>query len=274
MSSWIPSERYRGINFPSNPSDEDIQRIGKVFNCDLFNKINLTKRIGSDSERGKVFDAAIADVPVAIKIFEDLRKFEHEVQINEIVAASSVHYYDYFLGYIISGRYQVSGNRSLGLLVMERAFGDLKQILQNSTVSQNFLEETFASVVSSLFELSEIGIFHGNLHCGNVFIVLRKGHMTAVLGDWGESAYMNNSPNNAEADFHKFISTFLILIERTNHPIFRRKLSLILDFYGKVARQIEGKFDDYLRQGLSREAASKTCNIEFLEEIWNQWLDL
>jgi len=275
----LPKDRYNGLNLSFEPSEEDIEIIRDAFlvssSCEILP--NLIRQIGSLSERGKVYDSLIKQIPVAIKVFDNtghgnIAKFYHEREINEMITMYGDS--DFFLRYL-TGKICQEGKNSIGLIVMERAIGDLKQIITYSVINNHFLDETFSSVVACLFEMAELDIYHGDLHCGNIFTVLRNGKLKIVLGDFGESEYRNDSPNNSERDFYKFISTLRELITGVNrYNVFLKKLNIMFAVYAQIAKTIEFEFDEMIHSGLSPSQASKQCNINFLTVIWENYLSL
>jgi tRNA A-37 threonylcarbamoyl transferase component Bud32 len=142
-------------------------------------------------------------------------------------------------------------------------------------MNEQFLDSIISSVINAIVVMSQINFYHGDLHCGNVFLVSRGGQNTIVLGDFGESQIDNDSINNSEGDFYKFISTFRQQLSyKQQYRYYLAKIERILNVYRAEGRQVEVDFDDYLEQGYKTEEAVKLCNVNFINTIAAEWQNI
>lgn len=275
------SARYRGVLNPYEPTRHEVEHVKNTFAC-LSEKLLIERRIGSPSESGQAFDAQIDGIPVVVKSNRNLVEHSNEVAINELLSDSA-----FFLHMLVADICPVendSGNiQQTGIIVMEKAYGDLRQILDASRLPDHELNQMMAETFDALFELTERNISHGDLHCGNVFLASRDRQRKWVIGDFGKSRRIF-SPNNAEGDLYKFISTLSEKISETSsfrrldgstvnvYSKFSARLEALRRAYRVEARKIEDSFDRYLERGLTVEEASSKCNYNFLYWMEKAWI--
>jgi hypothetical protein len=143
----------------------------------------------------------------------------------------------------------------IGFIIMELAFSDLKQSIQQTDITIPDLEKTVLNVIDCLIELAKKSVYHGDLHCGNVFLVYRNYGVTTVIGDFGESE-ITDSPTASSSDLFQFISS---LREYTNFP----RLISLHSVMGRLSGQCERDFD------INQDSIK--CNVDFLLRVKKYW---
>ena len=262
----IPEQYYQGINFPCNVKLQNYLQLQPLINCKLFDHLQLTCRIGSDSLHALVYSGILDGMYVAVKILKKTKQFDNEFYINRLIFSDTLNN-QYFL-YLIGAT--ICDNK--GLFVMEMAISDVKQRLLYSTITMQDLDNTVNEVLQSLLRLARYRIYHGDLHLGNVFYVCRNNYFRAVIGDFGESK-LSDSPTTSSSDLFQFINA---LRQQINDPFFLEKLNIFFKNIGKISVCLEDKFDHYL-QSMSECDAVIKCNVEFIEssiEAWHTRMDI
>ena len=179
---------YDGLHNHSIINSEDIKIIER--NIDKMSCGDISKgirhRIGSVSERAKVFKLILKDYVIAVKIMNPDHIRENEFEISRNV---SHEYPKYFLR-TFNRKYcevEYNGvNRETQLLFMEIAIGDLYQVITQG-VDQRSLENYISDVFNAVAFLSHLGYKHNDLTVKNVFVVCTGKTTRAVLGDFGET---------------------------------------------------------------------------------------
>ncbi|MHB1909631.1 MAG: protein kinase family protein [Nitrososphaerales archaeon] len=187
---------------------------------------------------------------------------------NELLINEHLNDPDHFL-YFIKGL-TCEGQ---GFLIMETALSDLVQRLDYSEFTNEDLHRLFEEILSSLLRLAELRVYHGDLHCGNVFFVMRNCAIKAVIGDFGESSFAD-SPTASSSDLFYFVNSLRQRLGSRSGP-FILKLDLLFRFLGSTCGCSEDDFDRYLETDTAkREAAVIRCNVEFLQRVQNYWKSL
>ena len=144
---------YDGLHNHSIINSEDIKIIERSINkmsCGDISK-SIRHRIGSVSERAKVFKLILRDYVVAVKIMNPDHIRENEFEISRNV---SERYPKYFLRTFDRKICEVDYNgvnRETQLLVMEIAIGDLYQV-----ISQGVDQKTLENYIQLYFFLLDI----------------------------------------------------------------------------------------------------------------------
>jgi len=122
----------------------------------------------------------------------------------------------------------------------------------------------FVEVVEALIQLASLRVFHGDLHIGNVFFVIRNCQTKTVIGDFGESM-ISDSPTSSSSDLFYFINS---LREYLENEEFISKLNI---FFNRIREnKSEANFDLYLESMTENEAIIR-CNKEFLYKSLELW---
>lgn len=255
----IPTTRYRGINFPRNFNKTYYDDIS----CNVLDNIELLTRIGSDSLRAKVYEASINNVSAAIKVVKR-GKSDHERYINKLIENPS-----YFL-YMIDG---VSCSIN-DYMIMEIAVSDVNQRLLYSDINQNDFNTLIDRVIICITELASLGIYHGDLHCGNVFYVMRDCEISIVLGDFGESM-VSDSYTTSSSDLYCFINSLREkLLEnictRCNDDKVNNFISQLDSLY-KIMSDVNRLFNKYENIDLDKNSLIG-INIEYMNIVYKRWL--
>ncbi len=259
MSS-MPVEHYKGINFPYKFNLQKYRKIKDNIDCMFIKHLNLIRRIGSESLHAKVYSGRIDNTIVAVKILKDIDQFENELYINEFIFEDPMN--SLFFLYLIKG--YICEDK--GIFVMEMAISDLKQKINFSYITEDESNDIVSNVLLSILKLAELGIYHGDLHLGNIFLVLRNNNIRAVIGDFGESS-PTTSPTSSSSDLFEFIRG---LLEYIDEPEILDKLNLFYGKIGKLSGRLEDDFDLYLEK-MDEQSASIKCNVEFIKNAINVW---
>jgi tRNA A-37 threonylcarbamoyl transferase component Bud32 len=151
-----------------------------------------------------------------------------------------------------------------GIIVMELAISDLKQRLD--VITESDLEKMFVELLEALIQLANLQVYHGDLHIGNIFFVLRNSQIKTVIGDFGESE-ISNSPTSSSSDLFCFINS---LRENLIRRPFLNKLNTFFNKIGKVTGECESSFETYLETMTENEALIR-CNKDFLYQAISLW---
>jgi len=258
----LPTTHYRGIHFPRPFNLPLYLELRGKADEKIIDSLVFSRRIGSDSLHAKIYSAKIDDVPVVVKVNKTLKGHHNELVFNKHLNDP-----DHFL-YFIKGL-TCEGQ---GFLIMETALSDLVQRLDYSEFTNEDLHRLFDEILSSLLRLAELRVYHGDLHCGNVFFVMRNC-TKAVIGDFGESSF-SESTTSSSSDLFYFVNSLRQRLGRgTRSGPFILKLDLLVRFMGSTCGCTEDDFDRYLETG-SVEAAVIRCNVEFLQRVKEYWSSL
>ena len=274
----IPTQYYTGINIPSELDLNKFLCIITIQNYDVDDQLELVWRIGSENFNVKVYAGKINNTRVAVKVLKYAHKLDHEITINKLLQ-HDVNNNLYFL-YYIKGQVCHSGindndhdnDNDNGILIMEMAMCDIKQKIKYCVIIQQDIYRMITEVLESLLVLARLGIYHGDLHAGNVFIVMRDGKFRTVIGDFGESM-LSTSPTSSSSDLFQFIRSLREEISycHNNHHGITSTLDVLYQTIGKIAGKCENNFDIYLELGSSDSNTTIKCNVEFIQTIMNEW---
>ena len=147
-------------------------------------------QIGSPSEEGKVYKISVHGQNFAMKVINPYRVDpKREVQYSLELARQSEYFLISFVrrsASLVFSEIDPEQEVETELLFMELAFGDLRQILR-AGITPEMLYNYVIDIFHSIGLLAESQILHNDLHLGNVFIVRRRDHSQAVIGDFGKT---------------------------------------------------------------------------------------
>jgi serine/threonine protein kinase len=261
----LPTEYYQGLNIPSEFNLKEYLRVANIVECELLESMTLIRRIGSESLHAKVYIGEIDQTAIAVKKLKNPRQFENEMTINNTVFEEGSN--DLYFLYLIKGLMCDDG----AFLIMELAMSDVLQRIKYFLELPKDIYRTVSEVLQSLLRLARLGIYHGDLHLGNVFLVLRNGQLRTVIGDFGESNF-TDSPTSSSSDLFQFLNA---LREKLNRS--QAVMPVLNSFYeriGKIAGKTESRFDDLLEVGVDEKQAVISCNVEFVETAISEWRQL
>lgn len=259
----LPTEYYQGINIPSEFNLKRYIEITRTLDCDIMDRMELVRRIGSESLHAKVYAGEVNETIIAVKNLKDPKKFDNEILINNIVLDNGNNNL-YFL-YLIKGLVCEYG----AFLIMEMGMCDIKQRMKYSINLPNDIYRTVSEVLQSLLRLARLGIYHGDLHLGNVFLVKRNGELCTVIGDFGESL-ITDSPTASSSDLFQFINAMREKVYRSEQVMY--VLNTFYSKIGKIAGKSELYFDELLDRGINERTAAITCNVDFIETCISEWM--
>jgi serine/threonine protein kinase len=258
----LPTEHYQGINFPSDFNLKKFLEIRQFVDCDVIERMQLVRRIGSESLHAKVYAGELNRSIIAVKVLKRVEKFANEMIINEILLEDPTN--DLYFLYLIRGL--IYDNEAF--LIMEMAMSDVQQRVKYSIELPQDIYRTVSEVLQSLLRLARLGIFHADLHLGNVFLVMRNGQLRTVIGDFGESS-VAESPTASSSDLFQFINALRQKLYH-NHEV----ISVLDTFFsriGKVAGKCETNFDNYIELKSTEKDTVIRCNVEFIESAISEW---
>lgn len=261
----FPDKRYEGLHVHNLLSVEDERKLFSLINCNIFDRLFISKRIGSDSQCGTIWlcslkrscinnkeDTENLNLSFIIKVQSNLNKAHPEFQIqyylshtwsrNFLIAYGSIDCPEVILR--DDGKLTVIKNGNF--IFMETAIGDLFQLIQYSIVDEKMLMGYIVDVIEAVEIMSINKIFHGDLHIRQIFIVYRNSEenscnsiMKAVIGDFGEHLQIE-SPTMHFSDLKIFFKSLLEIIDYVdNCDNFRYKISECLEFISKETARVE-----------------------------------
>jgi tRNA A-37 threonylcarbamoyl transferase component Bud32 len=151
------------------------------------------------------------------------------------------------------------------------AMADVNQRMKYSIELPNDVYLTVTEVLQSLLRLARLSIYHGDLHLGNIFLVMRNGQLRTVIGDFGESSF-TDSPTASSSDLFQFINALRQKPYRS--PQVMDVLNSFFAKIGKIAGKYEMYFDKLLEKEVSEKDAVIICNVEFIESAISEWRQL
>jgi hypothetical protein len=253
----LPKRRYDGLHNPVVLTEIEFKVLGKYMSCDIFKNIKILQRIGSDSLYATVwlasFNSLELETSLAIKIQKDIEKSESEAKISYKLEK----WFDYFLlmyYHIRCDDIRLNGFSYSGMFMfMEVAISDLRQLIKYQNVTKAKLVSYILDVCNSIEIMATNFLYHGDLHIGNVFIVVReidnKTIHKAVLGDFGETKYIVSVTSHL-SDIRNFISSLSLEIKTTslNTILSNNKLLTVLKHINVQTRKTEAEYDYFLER--------------------------
>ena len=254
----LPDKYYEGFNISKEIIPNDIGKFRSLLegkNCGIFNDLKVIKRIGSDSVHATVWEIMLRSLNIkfAMKVQKDTQKSEHEVIINKILEE----WPNYFL-IMYSNIYcdnisfpGIRGPISGTFMFMEMAIGDLSQLLKLTHVSEIDLISHINDVLNSLEIMGLLQFYHGDLHLGNIFLVVREGSQKMVIGDFGETQMPKDEPliTGYLTDFSKLLGSLLSVLNPQDYSYsFINNLRLVLKGCNKLIAVTENRYDNWIRE--------------------------
>jgi hypothetical protein len=265
----FPDNRYDGLHIANLLSVEDEKSLSDSINCDMFNSLFVSKRIGSESQVGTIWLSSLNNISFIIKVQSNRNKAhaEYEVQHslshkwaqNFLIAYSNIDCPQYKIGNFSCKRnFQSDSHVTLwedgepnvittgNFIFMETAVGDLAQVIRYSIVDERILTGYILDVIDSVEIMSMEKVFHGDLHIRQIFIVLRNGNncesvTKAVIGDFGEHLLID-SPTMHLSDLKIFFKSLLEIVNQVQN-FEKLKIENCLGFITKRITQIESDDD-------------------------------
>ena len=261
MSVRFNEKRYNGLHFHENNNEKKIQKFESILGdekCNVFDRIKVIQRIGSDSIYATVWEVDfslaldLADtnkekIKMAIKVQNNVDKSLDEIDINNFLQnIENRSYFLRFYGNIYCENIELLKQSFNGyFMFMELAIGDLAQYIQMHNVSEKQLIQFIIEVYNSIYMLDSHQIYHGDLHLRNAFIVKRDGENHAVIGDFGETK-ATDSITAHTSDIVNFSSSLLIFLKSLRNPKYGRiekKLAEIIKTVNRMTPVIEESYD-------------------------------
>jgi serine/threonine protein kinase len=258
----FPTEYYSGINIPANFDLEKYLEIRDSIDCQIIEGIQLVRRIGSESLHAKVYAAELKETVIAVKVLKKAEKLSNEVFINEIIFNDPTN--DLYFLYFIRGLMCDSAS----FLIMEMAMADIQQRMKYSIELPQDIYRTVSEVLQSLLRLAHLRIYHGDLHLGNVFLVMRNQQLRTVIGDFGESS-IADSPTASSSDLFQFVNALRQKLSNSSKVL--SVLNIFFASMGRLAGKCEINFDSYLELEMDEKDAIIRCNTEFIESAMSEW---
>jgi len=250
----FPNKKYEGLHIPNLLTVDDEQKLFSLIDCNIFDLLFVSKRIGSESQFGTIWLCSLNNEELKfsfiIKVqanrnkahseYEIQNYLSHKWQNNFLITYGSIDCPEVFFrdgGKIVTVK---TGN----FIFMETAIGDLSQVIAYSIVDEKMLTDYILDVIEGVEITSTEKIFHGDLHIRQIFIVLRNINdcnsiKKAVIGDFGEHIQIE-SPTMHLSDLKIFLKSLLEVIHHVeNSQKFIIKISKCLDFISQQTTRIE-----------------------------------
>jgi hypothetical protein len=250
----FPNKKYEGLHIPNLLSVDDEKKLSDSIDCNIFDSLFISKRIGSESQFGTIWLCSLNNellkLSFIIKVQANRNKARSEFEIQNYL--SHTWSQNFLVPYgsidcpevILRDNGEVTVIKTGNFIFMETAIGDLSQVIKYSIVDENMLTSYILDIIDSVEIMSSVKIFHGDLHIRQIFIVLRniihcKPTRKAVIGDFGEHLQIE-SPTIHLSDFKAFFKSLLEVIDYVeNSQKFSIKISNCLDFISRQSAQIE-----------------------------------
>lgn len=252
----FPDKRYEGLNIPNLLSEETERKLSNIINCEIFDKLFISKRIGSESQFGTIWLCSMNKVnneelhcSFIIKVQANRNKAQAEFEVQHYLSHTWSQHFLVTYGSIdcpevtFHDKGKITKVKNGNFIFMETAIGDLAQVIQYSIVDEKMLTGYILDIIDAVEIMSLEKIFHGDLHIRQIFIVPRtldnncESSMKAVIGDFGEHIKIE-SPTMHLSDLRTFFKSLLEYIDYVeNSERFRVKISQCLDYIsGEIAR--------------------------------------
>jgi hypothetical protein len=259
----FPNKKYEGLHIPNLLSIEDEKKLFASIDCNIFDSLFISKRIGSESQFGTIWLCSLnissgnilnnnegLKLSFIIKVQANRNKAQSEFKIQNYLSHTWSE--NFLVSYgsidcpevIMRDNEQVTVIKTGNFIFMETAIGDLSQVIKYSIVNENMLTSHILDIIESVEIMSSVKIFHGDLHIRQIFIVLRNiNHceqtQKAVIGDFGESLEIE-SPTIHLSDLKVFFKSLLEVIDYVeNSQNFTIKILNCLDFISRQSTQVE-----------------------------------
>lgn len=250
----FPNKRYDGLHIANLLSFDDEKRLSSLINCDIFDKLFVSKRIGSESQFGTIWLCSLSELSFIIKVQTNRKKAHSEFEIQNELSHTWSH--NFLITYgnidcpeaIFRDNEEVTIIETGNFIFMETAIGDLSQVIKFSIVDQKTLIGYILDVIEAVEIMSMAKVFHGDLHVRQIFIVLRNitdcnPIKKAVIGDFGEHLQIE-SPTMHLSDLKIFFKSLLEIIDGVeNSKKLKFQISNCLQFISQEITKIESNDD-------------------------------
>ena len=250
----FPNKRYEGLHIPNLLSIDDEKRLRSVIDCNIFESLFVSKRIGSESQVGTIWLSSLniddRKTSFIIKVQSNRKKAHAEFDVQNYLSHKWSKNFVVTYGCIDCPEVTLwnDGVESIintgNFIFMETGIGDLEQVIKYSIVDENMLTGYILDVIDSVEITSSEKVFHGDLHIRQIFIVMRNVNncepiRKAVIGDFGEHLRID-SPTTHLSDLKIFFKSLLEIIHAVeNSDEFFYKISKCLDFISHRTSRIE-----------------------------------
>ena len=245
-------EHYQGIHKPFPITLANVKEFDTLLqdeNCNIFDRIKVSRRIGSESVYATVWEVDFMlnkrPIKMAIKIQKDVEKTLNEIEINNFLKTWPKYFLQMY-GSIYCEKIQLKDDSFDGyFMFMELAISDLAQLITLRDVSETDLIHLIDQVMDSIYVLGKNQLFHGDLHIRNVFIVPRGNDIRAVIGDFGETIGIDSITSHT-SDIYKFASSLLEFLDNFDkYYIVKSKLKDIMKYVNRLSVQLENDYDKW-----------------------------
>lgn len=256
--------------------------------CDIFSKISVIQRIGSDSLYATIWEADVnlfplsddldarntkQQIKMAIKVQRDSEKTFEEININKFLND----YPEYFLqmyGSVYCENISLMDTKnpvpviatfSGDFIFMELAIADLAQLLTFTKVSERDLLTMISQVFDSIYVMGKLQLFHGDLHIRNIFIVSRANTIRAVIGDFGESIGIDSITSHT-SDIYRFCTSLSEFLSNKPYPNVRNKLATIVKYVNRLTPKLENDYDIFNEENRNEDG---NIDLKKLDEYFD-----
>lgn len=245
-------KHYEGLHrpFPITLANiKDFNTLLQDENCNIFDRIQVVRRIGSESVYATVWEVNFLlnkrPIKMVIKIQKDVEKTLNEIEINKFLNTWPKYFLQMY-GSIYCEKIQLKDDSFDGyFMFLELAISDLAQLLTLRDVSEQDLITLIDQVLDSIYVLGKNQLFHGDLHIRNIFIAPRGNDIRAVIGDFGETIGIDSITSHT-SDIYKFASSLLEFINKfPKYYIVKSKLKDIMKYVNRLTVQLENDYDDW-----------------------------
>lgn len=265
----FPNRKYDGLHIPNLLSIDDEKILSDLINCDIFNSLFISKRIGSESQIGTIWLCSLKTLNFSfiIKVQSNRNKAHLEFRIQNYLSHTWSHNFLITYGSIdcpevsFRDKGEITTIKTGNFIFMETAIGDLSQVIKYSIVDEKMLTGYILDVIDAVEIMTMTKVFHGDLHIRQIFIVLRnitgcELSKKAVIGDFGEYLQIE-SPTMHLSDLKIFFKSLLEIIHVENYvensQKFILKISKCLEFISQEITRIEIKDLSYDTESIKRD---------------------
>jgi hypothetical protein len=250
----FPDARYEGLHSTFLLTGSNREKFTELIECDLFDQINVLRRIGSDSMFGtawlSVLETEDFQPNFVIKVQKNIPKALEEFRIQSKLSTSSPD--NFLIPYKSINCDNISFNdkgksvsiKNGNFIFMEVAQGDLEQLLKFDYVNDQTLIEFILQIIDGVEIMALNSIYHGDLHIRQIFIVTRNCKTRAVIGDFGESIEIVSVTTHL-SDIGYFLGSLNETLDnlRRKYSSFDKKLESAIKHLDKL-KKINNKLPD------------------------------
>ncbi len=252
------------ISFNDNTNIQMIKDKISKLTCQEIND-GLAVQIGSKSEEAYIYKFIIDNHEIVVKI---PKQHYHKKQEYEFASYLSNKYPKYFIVVFDQKTCPINLDNTryeTELIFMELVLGDLKQIISDG-ITELDLFSYIRDVIECVALMAKEGIYHNDLHIGNVFVKFTNRHKYAVIGDFGKSEDSQYLSSSIE-DVKRFFRSLRDGLKEMGSPKYLIKISdQINKFYLEHLIPISRPYHD------SGERWSSAQASELILKIRDEWL--